>query len=29
MSSEAVSVSKLMNPRVQTDFEDQNIYDKN
>lgn len=25
MSSETVSVSKLMNPEVQTDFEDQNI----
>ena len=25
MSSETVSVSKLMNPKVQTDFEDQNI----
>lgn len=25
MSSESVSVSKLMNPKVQTDFEDQNI----
>ena len=25
MSSESVSVSKLMNPKVQTDFDDQNI----